>query len=842
VLDLDVVGSTVAGRYEILELLGRGGMGAVFRVRDSRSGDVLALKRVYARDPLRLRKRRALLEREYHTLAQLAHPRIIEVFDYGVDERGPYYTMELLGGGDLTRAGQLPWREACAILRDVASSLAILHSRGLIHRDISARNVRSGRGGHAKLFDFGAMVSMGAVKDVVGTPPFVPPEALQMQALDARDDLFSLGALGYFLLTGRHAYPARTLGDLRDVWRSSPPPPSRYLADLPPALNTLILQLLSLDRNARPQSAVDVMKRLCTIADLREEEQGAVSRAYLIAPALVGREKALLATRKTMLSLVRGDGGSLLIDAPGGSGRSRMLDACVLEAKLIGALVLRADANDGASGDWGVARALCSQLIDLLPAQARAAMRLSRDVLGHVLEGMRDDSTSPLSVTVPEHNLLIRELRDFVLALSHVQRIVIAVDDADRIDECSAALLAALAHKAERNALLVALCVDSESKHEGSASLRLLRMVSTRFDLPPLEPAQTEGLLRSVFGDVERVGLVADRVHKIAQGSPRATMELAQHLVSKRLARYEDGAWSLPSRLDEHDLPNTLAASLSARLEELSDDARALCEALSLCDGDGLTIASYPELIGVRDPFRVFAALDQLVSARVLIADADRYRFSQRGFLSVLQQATPRERRVRTHARIAQLLAQIGGDLQARAHHLLHAEREREAIALLCSSDLLSHLPALSLLELAVQRAERLELPARELYRLRIALLSRASLGLAAASFRRTAPAVLAQLARASGLLRYRELEGLPPNERLSQALTQTQQRYLAAPEHERVLSFVDAIRELGRLVGVFCSMASPTFDLELLALLPSIEPLLPLSPALGVITSCSRR
>ena len=837
-LDLDAVGSSVAGRYEVEELLGRGGMGAVFRVRDTRSGELIALKRSFARDPVRARKRRALLEREYHTLAQLAHPRIIEVFDYGVDERGPYYTMELLAGSDLTGRGHVPWKDACALLRDVASSLAILHSRGLIHRDVSTRNVRSGATGHAKLFDFGAMVSMGAVKDVAGTPPFVPPEAMQMQALDARVDLFSLGALGYFLLTGRHAYPARTLGDLRDAWRSTPAPPARFVAELPPALNLLIMQLLSLDRNVRPQSAVDVMKRLCLIAGLREEEQGAVSRAYLIAPSLVGRDKALLTVRKTMLSLVRGDGGSLLIDAPSGSGRSRMLDACVLEAKLIGALVVRADANDGASGEWGVARTLCMQLIDQLPAQARSAMRLSRDVLGHVIEGVREESstTVPLSGAAPEHNLLIRELRDFVLALCQQQRMVIAVDDADRIDESSAALLAALAHKSERNALMIALCVDSERKREDSASLRLLRMVSGTIALPPLEPEQTESLLRSVFGDAAHLGPVASRVHALAQGSPRWTMELAQHLVSKQLARYEDGAWSLPRQLDERDLPNTLAASLAQRLDELSADARALCEALCLCDGDGLTIASYPGLSGLPDPFRMFAALDELVAARVLIADADRYRFSQRGFLSVVEQAMPLDRRARVHGRLAELIAQIGGDVLARAHHLLHAEREREAIALLCSTDLLSRLPPLPLLELAVERAERLGLSARELYRLRIALLSRASLALAARSFRRAAPAVLVQLEQDSGLRRYRELEGVPESSRLSQALTETQQRFLATPEHERVLSFVDAIRELARLIGVFCSMSLPTFDLELLESLPSIEPLKPLSPALGLI------
>ena len=103
--------------------------------------------------------------------------------------------MELLDGSDLRERGQLPWREACALLRDVASSLAILHSRRLLHRDVSARNVRCTSDGRAKLIDFGAMTPMGVAKHVVGTPPFVPPEALQLQALDGRADLYALGAL-----------------------------------------------------------------------------------------------------------------------------------------------------------------------------------------------------------------------------------------------------------------------------------------------------------------------------------------------------------------------------------------------------------------------------------------------------------------------------------------------------------------------------------------------------------------------------------------------------------------------------------------------------------------------
>jgi serine/threonine protein kinase len=182
-------GGLIGGRFVVEDALGRGGMAAVYRVRDVKTGEKLALKRSWARDSRRALRRRVLLEREFHTLAQLSHPRIIEVYDYGVDEDGPYFTMELLDGADLDRAGPLPWQEACALLRDIASSLAILHSRGWVHRDVSARNVRRTADGRAKLLDFGAMVSIGVANDVVGTPPFMSPEVLQIQALDARADL-----------------------------------------------------------------------------------------------------------------------------------------------------------------------------------------------------------------------------------------------------------------------------------------------------------------------------------------------------------------------------------------------------------------------------------------------------------------------------------------------------------------------------------------------------------------------------------------------------------------------------------------------------------------------------
>ncbi|HKU42949.1 MAG TPA: protein kinase [Polyangiales bacterium] len=825
----------IGGRFVVESTLGRGGMAAVYRVRDVRSGQRFALKRVWARDPQHAAKRRVLLEREFQTLAHLRHPRIIEVYDYGVDPDGPFYTMELLDGSDLDQGGKLPWREACGLLRDIASSLAIVHSRGLIHRDVSARNVRRTADGRAKLIDFGGMISMGVAADVVGTPPYMPPEALQNQALDARADLFSLGALGYYLLVGRHAYPARRSSELRDAWRSRPAPPSRSVSDVPAALSTQILQLLALDRGARPQHAAEVMERLCVIADLPKEDLSAIQRGYLTTPTLVGRDQVLLAVRNHMLSLMRGDGGALALEGPPGSGRSRMCDACAFEGKLLSAVVVRTAGTPGGEA-WSIARSLASQLFHALPEASLDATRLSAGVLSHLVEELRGDGSVTATVTFPERSLLLRELRDYVLALARKHRLVIVVDDADSIDDASTAWLAALADKASRQSVLVVLGMEPERGGEPT-SLHVLRSMAQHIALPPLGAAQSESLLRSVFGDVPNLGFVAGRIHAVAQGNPRATIELAQHLVDRGLARYESGNWLLPQQLSASDLPETLERSLMHRLDELSADARELAEAFSIADVAQFPPATYRSFTQHADQQRVFRGLEELVSARVLVTSDASYRFSQRGFASVLAGRMTEARRVQLHGRLADLLARSGGDVMRRAEHLLAAKREAEAVQLLCSLDLMVRLPALPMLVRAVACAEQKKLlPARALHRLHMALLAKASLVMELEVFRRYLPVVLAQLERDTGLALYNELTNVPENERLSRALTTQQERYLATPEREQVHAVGDAIRELARLTGMLCGLAGATFDRELLQGLPSLEPLLPLSPALRIM------
>jgi eukaryotic-like serine/threonine-protein kinase len=180
----------IAGRYRVQERLTRGGMGEILVALDQTSGKRVALKRQLK--DLASKTSVMMFEREYHTLASLKHPCIVEVYDYGIDGV-PFFTMELLDGRDLTGIAPVPYHEACRYLRDVASSLALLHARHLLHRDVSPRNVRITTDGRCKLLDFGALTSFGLPEQVIGTPPGTPPEALYGLPLDQRLDLYALG-------------------------------------------------------------------------------------------------------------------------------------------------------------------------------------------------------------------------------------------------------------------------------------------------------------------------------------------------------------------------------------------------------------------------------------------------------------------------------------------------------------------------------------------------------------------------------------------------------------------------------------------------------------------------
>ena len=201
--------------------LGAGGMGRVFRARDERLGRAVAVKVLRpesAGDP----DFRARFSREARTLAQLEHPGIVTLYDFGTAPGGDsYLVMQLVPGGSLAERGALPVADAVALARELCAALAYAHGRGVVHRDIKPENVLLGEDGRPKLSDFGIARIVDPTRDelpltrpsvVLGTPGYLAPEARAGAPVDPRMDVYALGAVLFFALTGRHPDGATASG------------------------------------------------------------------------------------------------------------------------------------------------------------------------------------------------------------------------------------------------------------------------------------------------------------------------------------------------------------------------------------------------------------------------------------------------------------------------------------------------------------------------------------------------------------------------------------------------------------------------------------------------------
>jgi eukaryotic-like serine/threonine-protein kinase len=260
----------LGGRYEIGDLLGRGGMAEVHIGRDSRLGRSVAVKMLrpdLARDP----SFQARFRREAHSAASLNHPAVVAVYDTGEDEFAgnpvPYIVMEYVEGStlrDLMASGRrlMPER-ALEIVDGVLAALAYSHQHGIVHRDIKPANVMLTKSGDVKVMDFGIAravadqsATMTQTSAVIGTAQYLSPEQARGEQVDARSDLYSTGCLLYELLTGRPPFVGDSpVSVAYQHVREEPAPPSSLDPDVPPAVDAIVMRALTKDREHRYQNA-----------------------------------------------------------------------------------------------------------------------------------------------------------------------------------------------------------------------------------------------------------------------------------------------------------------------------------------------------------------------------------------------------------------------------------------------------------------------------------------------------------------------------------------------------------------------------------------------------------
>lgn len=274
-----VVPGSSLGRYEIVERLGAGGMGVVFRARDTRLGRDVAVK-VLARSMAQTLDWKLRFEREAKAVARLSHPNVVVVYDVGEEGGNAYVVMELLEGESLRRRVSrepVPWAEAITIGASVADALAAAHGQGVVHRDVKPDNVYLVRDGRVKLLDFGLArlenepslqgtpTANNNLAALLGTVGYIAPEQIRGATGDARSDIFALGCVMHEMLSGRPPFKAESVDDaLSAILNREPSCREEYPDDVPDALCRVVRRCLAKQPDERYESADAVGKALRT--------------------------------------------------------------------------------------------------------------------------------------------------------------------------------------------------------------------------------------------------------------------------------------------------------------------------------------------------------------------------------------------------------------------------------------------------------------------------------------------------------------------------------------------------------------------------------------------------
>ncbi len=296
-----LIGQTVS-HYRVVERLGSGGMGVVYKAEDTRLGRLVALKFLpegLSRDAHAVER----FEREARAASALNHPNICTIHDIDAHQGQHFIVMELLEGQTLADRLQGRPVETKKLLEwgmQVAEALDAAHAKGIVHRDIKPTNIFMTDRGQTKVLDFGLAkllrpvseapltASLTQTKAVVGTLPYMAPEQLRAEEVDARTDVYSLGAVLYEMATGRRPFDAAASATLAaDILHKAPPPPGRTNPDLPTRLDDIILKCLEKDRENRYQStkelAVDLRRLATPSSEARRVSVGPRAAAVLVA-------------------------------------------------------------------------------------------------------------------------------------------------------------------------------------------------------------------------------------------------------------------------------------------------------------------------------------------------------------------------------------------------------------------------------------------------------------------------------------------------------------------------------------------------------------------------------
>ncbi|HMV66096.1 MAG TPA: protein kinase, partial [Myxococcota bacterium] len=519
-----------AGPYLLDAELGHGGTARVYRARDTRDTRapnappcaVKVLASVHGDEAALARFRR-----EFRTMSRLSHPNVLRVFESGVEDGRPWFSMELIDGQDLRAvlpewAGLEPsdrFGRVQAVIVQAARALSYVHERGLVHGDVSLANLVMASDGTVKLMDFGLVGDGDALGDgdLAGTVAYLAPERIRGEAIDGRADLYALGVVLYLLLTGRRPFQAHTAKGVMDRHLNEAPRPPRELDPLvPEVLDRACLRLLAKEPGARFASANHLLHELGDVETTVHEGRWP--------PRLVGRTSYRAWLEDTLEDAAAGRrGGALVLTGGPGAGKTRLLNMAEHWASRRGLLIARGRGQPHAR-PFGAVTAWYEALRDGSEGPE----------LRSVFEGAAIDVRLERYPVVAAFRDLVVRRGPCVLLLDEAQHAAAATRDL--IDYL-------VRNTVELAELPVVVIVAIEGDGEAAAPLLQGCRSAARIHLPPLVPAEVEELVLGLLPAGPAASVLGRRLHAETGGVPSIIAEMLRGLVDEGVLARDGHRW-----------------------------------------------------------------------------------------------------------------------------------------------------------------------------------------------------------------------------------------------------------------------------------------------------------
>ncbi len=572
---------TLGGRYQPLEQLGKGGMGAVFRTFDRLTGQFVALKRlIVPADTLRYNSYDAqsnlflTLAQEFRTMASLRHPNVNSVLDYGFDKaRQPYFTMELLvQPSTIFEAGWRSDTDRLDLLVQILQALEYLHRRGILHRDLKPENVLV-VGRLVKVLDFGLSINADQaeqVENIAGTLGFIAPEVLLGVAPSASADLYSVGVMAYELFTGTALFETGNTQALIESTISATPD----LSTIPNRPVTAVIgRLLSKDPEDRYRTATQAIQAFCTAGNIPlPQETIEIRDSFLQTARFVGREKELRRLKAALREAQEGHGSAWLLVGESGSGKTRLVDELRVQALIQGMLVLRGRNIDQGASPYQMWRSVLRWLCLVTPlSQAEAG----------VLKPLVTDIETLLGKDVPDAPLVSplfaqeRLLSTIQTVFSRqTQPILLILEDLHWIGQESLNVLTRLSASVAALPLLVAGSYRDDERRDLSGFLPNAQMLH----LSRFTQSEVAELCEAMLGDEGRQPKLISLLEHETEGNAFFLVEAMRTLAEQagELDRVAE------MKLPEHISARSITQILQRRLARVPAESRPMLQAAAV--------------------------------------------------------------------------------------------------------------------------------------------------------------------------------------------------------------------------------------------------------------------